>query len=72
MVQPCSPLRPRSPPQVNKLSSVKNQLPYEYYSLPYCRPERIVHRWSHARTHGSHTGMGCGVSTACSVGPNLP
>lgn len=28
--------------KVNKLSSIKNQLPYEYYSLPYCRPERIV------------------------------
>ncbi len=28
--------------KVNKLTSVKNQLPYEYYSLPYCRPEKIV------------------------------
>lgn len=28
--------------KVNKLSSIKNQLPYEFYSLPYCRPERIV------------------------------
>lgn len=28
--------------KVNKLSSVKTQLPYEYYSLPYCRPEKIV------------------------------
>ncbi|KAI8477092.1 MAG: hypothetical protein J3K34DRAFT_170756 [Monoraphidium minutum] len=28
--------------KVNKLSSVRTQLPYEYYSLPYCRPERIV------------------------------
>ncbi|GAB4822112.1 hypothetical protein N2152v2_009158 [Parachlorella kessleri] len=27
--------------KVNKLMSVKN-LPYEYYSLPYCRPEKIV------------------------------
>lgn len=27
--------------KVNKLSSVRNQLPYEYYSLPYCRPEKI-------------------------------
>lgn len=27
--------------KVNKISSVKNQLPYEYYSLPYCRPEKI-------------------------------
>ena len=27
--------------KVNKLSSVKNVLPYEYYSLPYCRPEKI-------------------------------
>jgi hypothetical protein len=28
--------------KVNKLSSIKTQLPYEYYSLPYCRPEKIV------------------------------
>ena len=28
---------------MNKLSSIKTQLPYEYYSLPYCRPEKIVH-----------------------------
>jgi len=28
--------------KVNKLASVKNQLPFEYYSLPYCRPETIV------------------------------
>lgn len=27
--------------KVNKLMSVKN-LPYEYYSLPYCRPEKII------------------------------
>ncbi|GAA0164193.1 transporter [Lithospermum erythrorhizon] len=28
--------------KVNKLSSTKTQLPYSYYSLPYCKPERIV------------------------------
>jgi transmembrane 9 superfamily protein 2/4 len=28
--------------KVNKLSSTKTQLPYEYYSLPYCRPDPIV------------------------------
>lgn len=28
-------------PKVNKLTSIKTQLPYEYYSLPYCRPEKI-------------------------------
>ncbi len=27
--------------KVNKLMSVKN-LPYEYYSLPYCRPEKVI------------------------------
>lgn len=27
--------------KVNKLMSVKN-LPYEYYSLPYCRPDKII------------------------------
>lgn len=28
-------------PKVNKLTSIKTQLPYEYYSLPYCRPDKI-------------------------------
>ncbi|KAF5725878.1 transmembrane 9 superfamily member 8 [Tripterygium wilfordii] len=28
--------------KVNKLASTKTQLPYSYYSLPYCRPQRIV------------------------------
>lgn len=28
--------------KVNKLSSSKTQLPYEYYSLPYCQPPTIV------------------------------
>ena len=28
--------------KVNKLSSTKTQLPYDYYSIPYCRPESIV------------------------------
>eukprot|EP00239_Pterosperma_sp_CCMP1384_P006602 CAMPEP_0197846788 /NCGR_PEP_ID=MMETSP1438-20131217/4352_1 /TAXON_ID=1461541 /ORGANISM="Pterosperma sp., Strain CCMP1384" /LENGTH=640 /DNA_ID=CAMNT_0043458551 /DNA_START=225 /DNA_END=2147 /DNA_ORIENTATION=+ len=28
--------------KVNKLSSTKTQLPYEYYSLPYCRPKTII------------------------------
>lgn len=28
--------------KVNKLSSIKTQLPYQYYSLPYCRPEKII------------------------------
>ena len=32
---------------MNKLSSIKTQLPYEYYSLPYCRPEKIVHSAEH-------------------------
>lgn len=27
--------------KVNKLTSIKTQLPYEYYSIPYCRPETI-------------------------------
>ena len=29
--------------KVNKLSSVKTQLPYEYYTLPYCKPDKVVH-----------------------------
>ncbi|GAV83213.1 EMP70 domain-containing protein [Cephalotus follicularis] len=28
--------------KVNKLTSTKTQLPYSYYTLPYCRPDRIV------------------------------
>jgi transmembrane 9 superfamily protein 2/4 len=28
--------------KVNKLSSTKTQLPYSYYSLPYCRPDHII------------------------------
>jgi transmembrane 9 superfamily protein 2/4 len=27
---------------VNKLTSTKTQLPYEYYSLPFCKPDRII------------------------------
>ncbi|CAO2815962.1 unnamed protein product [Amaranthus hypochondriacus] len=28
--------------KVNKLTSIKTQLPYSYYSLPYCTPDTIV------------------------------
>ncbi|CAI9285646.1 unnamed protein product [Lactuca saligna] len=28
--------------KVNKLASTKTQLPYSYYSVPYCRPNKIV------------------------------
>lgn len=28
--------------KVNKLTSIKTQLPYTYYSLPYCKPKEIV------------------------------
>lgn len=28
--------------KVNKLTSTKTQLPYSYYSLPFCRPEKIL------------------------------
>ncbi|GMJ15832.1 endomembrane protein 1 [Hibiscus trionum] len=28
--------------KVNKLTSIKTQLPYTYYSLPFCTPEKIV------------------------------
>ncbi|XP_076885071.1 transmembrane 9 superfamily member 8-like [Bidens hawaiensis] len=28
--------------KVNKLASTKTQLPYSYYSIPYCRPHKIV------------------------------
>jgi transmembrane 9 superfamily protein 2/4 len=29
-------------PQVNSLVSAKSALPIEYYSLPFCRPAKIV------------------------------
>ena len=28
--------------KVNKLTSTKTQLPYSYYSLPFCKPDSIV------------------------------
>lgn len=28
--------------KVNKLTSTKTQLPYSYYSLPFCKPEKIL------------------------------
>jgi hypothetical protein len=28
--------------KVQKLSSTKTQLPYEYYSLPFCKPAEVV------------------------------
>ncbi|KAL8521825.1 hypothetical protein ACS0TY_012115 [Phlomoides rotata] len=28
--------------KANKLTSIKTQLPYSYYSLPFCRPNKIV------------------------------
>lgn len=30
--------------QAVKLTSVKAQLPYEYYSLPFCKPEKVVYK----------------------------
>lgn len=37
-------LRQRAPLQVkvNKITSTKTQLPYEYYSLDYCKPGKII------------------------------
>ena len=29
--------------KVNKLTSTVTQLPYEYYSLPYCKPDKVKH-----------------------------
>ena len=28
--------------KVNKLTSTRTQLPYEYYALPFCQPEEIT------------------------------
>lgn len=30
------------PVKVNKLSSTKTQLPYDYYYLKYCKPKKIT------------------------------
>jgi len=30
--------------KVNKLSSTRTQLPYDYYSLPFCRPAEVVNK----------------------------
>jgi hypothetical protein len=30
------------PVKVNKLTSIKTQLPYSFYSLPFCKPDTIV------------------------------
>ena len=30
--------------RVNKLSSVNTQLPYDYYSLPFCKPDEMMHK----------------------------
>lgn len=30
------------PLQVNKLTSVHTQMPYEYYTLPFCKPDTII------------------------------
>jgi transmembrane 9 superfamily protein 2/4 len=28
--------------KVNKITSIKTQLPYEYYSLEFCKPDTII------------------------------
>merc|ERR1719409_687631 len=30
--------------KVNKLTSTKRQLPYDFYTLPFCKPETIVNK----------------------------
>jgi len=30
--------------QAVKMTSSKTQLPYEYYSLPFCKPEHVDHK----------------------------
>eukprot|EP00971_Amphidinium_carterae_P338397 6475702-Amphidinium_carterae.1 len=32
--------------KVNKLTSVKTQLPYNYYTLPYCKPDQGIQKVS--------------------------
>ena len=35
--------------KVNKLTSIKTQLPYEYYALPFCQPTSARPLLLHAR-----------------------
>lgn len=43
------------------MTSMKTQLPYEYYSLPFCSPE------GEKRYKSLNLGRGCANVMACSV-----
>uniref|UniRef100_A0AAY4DXP4 Transmembrane 9 superfamily member n=1 Tax=Denticeps clupeoides TaxID=299321 RepID=A0AAY4DXP4_9TELE len=34
-----------------KLTSSRTQLPYEYYSLPFCQPEKVVYKAENLGIH---------------------
>jgi transmembrane 9 superfamily protein 2/4 len=39
--------------QVNSLTSFETDLPYEYYSMPFCKPPEGVHREGNAANLGT-------------------
>lgn len=54
---PFSPITPTllRPPtaQVNSLTSFETELPYEYYTMPFCKPEEGVHRIANSANPGT-------------------
>ena len=51
--------------KVQKLSSTKTQLPYEYYSLPFCKPAEVVNSVENL----GEVGPLCPCLSPCSVSP---
>lgn len=45
--------------QAVKLTSSRTQLPYEYYSLPFCQPSKITYKAENLGVYLSGTGGGC-------------
>lgn len=72
------PVAPQGDPitfKVNKLMSVKN-LPYQFYSLPYCRPDKVRQSAEAARSAGvlqrgpmHRSAERCGDQLSCILQP---
>lgn len=48
--------------QAVKLTSSRTQLPYEYYSLPFCQPRKITYKAENLGKFLSH------ITSACTIG----